>query len=76
MGQARQASLPFAALHQITQQWRSRWPSVHHPRANSCLTVINVRDLLLDAILPQLPPTDTASGLSAWQVGYSNRPEG
>lgn len=68
MGQSQKGSLSFSQLHGLTEQWRSRWPSIHHPNADSCLTVINVRDLLLDALLPQLAPTDPTSGLTSWEV--------
>jgi hypothetical protein len=62
-------SADVPGLQRLCDRWLHRWPSVHHPTADAALTVINVRDLLLDALMQQWPRQQKVNGSSMLQVG-------
>ena len=56
-------------VQKMVVSWCQRWPSVQQPSANSCLTVINVRQLLLDALMQEWPRQQQHKGQTLYQVG-------
>ena len=45
----------FDAVATLAGRWRQREPSPRHPTPAACLTVVNARRLLLDALWARLP---------------------
>jgi len=55
-------------LQNTVAGWRQRWPSVQQPTADACLTVIHVRQLLLDALMQEWPREQQYQGQTIYQV--------
>lgn len=69
------AGLPGGAvdvegLHNKVEGWCQRWPSVQQPSADACLTVIHVRQLLLDALIQEWPREQHHAGQTLFQVPH------
>ena len=58
------------ALQRLVERWDKRWPSVQQPSADACLTVINVRQLLLNALLEEWPRAHQHQGRTVFQVCF------
>lgn len=55
-------------LEKTVAGWAQRWPSVQQPTADACLTVIHVRQLLLDALMQGWPREQQHQGQTIFQV--------
>lgn len=67
------ASLPAGGvsvegLQKTVAGWCQRWPSVQQPSADACLSVLNVRQLLLDALIQEWPREQQHKGQTLFQV--------
>ena len=58
----------IAALQDLVSRWAERWPSVQQPSADPCLTVIHVRQLLLNALTQEWPRSLKHEGQTLHQV--------
>ncbi|KAK9829312.1 hypothetical protein WJX72_005143 [[Myrmecia] bisecta] len=54
---AHNAPIQASSVEAITQRWQQRWPSLHHTSADACLTLVNVRAALLDALQREMHRT-------------------
>lgn len=49
-GGATAGAINMAGLSALTGRWRERWPSTQQPSADACLSIVNARDILLQAL--------------------------
>ena len=63
-------SVGVQALQSLVERWDQRWPTVQQPSADACLTVINVRQLLLNALLEEWPRSHKHQGQTVFQVCF------
>ncbi|KAL3131372.1 hypothetical protein ABBQ38_007687 [Trebouxia sp. C0009 RCD-2024] len=68
LGSLPAGTVDVEGLQKMVQGWCQRWPSVQQPSADACLTVIHVRQLLLDGLILEWPREQHHAGQTVFQV--------
>lgn len=66
VGSAAPGGVSRGSLAELMEGWRGRWPSLHQPSSEACLTTLHARELLLDSLLRKMQPA--LDGKTPFQV--------